>query len=342
MYYYCWLLRCFTNYKQMRAAKLIVGILLGILMLQLKAGAVATASETGVFTDSKRGRDVPYKIYYPKDLKGAYPIVIFSHGLGGSKEGYEYLGRFLAQNGYLCIHIQHAGSDEEVWKGKTSKAAIMASLRKAVSKPMTAVNRFKDIPFVVDMVEDMNSSSPIFKGHIDLGKIGIAGHSFGAYTVLAASGQQFGRGWVDFKESRIKAGVALSPNPPKGTKVGDTKIYDGITIPLMHFTGTDDYDQVTSSDGDFDPKTRTIPYQNINRAPQYLVVLDKATHMTFSGSERSEASDPKLDQHLTSVQQGVLAFFDMYLKGDRKQGDWLQNGGYLKTLSSLDRFEWKK
>ena len=46
--------------------------------------------------DATRDRDVPVKIYFPKDGAGPFPVVLFSHGLGGSREGYEYLGRHWA------------------------------------------------------------------------------------------------------------------------------------------------------------------------------------------------------------------------------------------------------
>ena len=58
----------------------------------------------GEWTDAARAnRVVPYKIYYPANAQGARPIVIFSHGLGGSRDGAEYLLRFLAENGYAAV-----------------------------------------------------------------------------------------------------------------------------------------------------------------------------------------------------------------------------------------------
>ena len=39
--------------------------------------------------DEKRQRQVPVRIYYPQG-RGPYPVVVFSHGLGGSREGYQY------------------------------------------------------------------------------------------------------------------------------------------------------------------------------------------------------------------------------------------------------------
>src|ERR1700722_18408724 len=66
--------------------------------------------------DAKRERTVPVKIYFPKTGEGPFPVIIFSHGLGGSREGYEYLGRYWASHGYVSVHLQHAGSDSAVWR----------------------------------------------------------------------------------------------------------------------------------------------------------------------------------------------------------------------------------
>ena len=49
------------------------------------------------FFDKSRKREIPYKVYYPDELKDTYPIIIFSHGLGGSVEAAEYLGEHLSQ-----------------------------------------------------------------------------------------------------------------------------------------------------------------------------------------------------------------------------------------------------
>src|SRR2546423_15576637 len=57
--------------------------------------------------DGKRERKVPVKIYFPKSGNAAFPVIIFSHGLGGSREGYEYLGRHWASHGYVSVHLQH-------------------------------------------------------------------------------------------------------------------------------------------------------------------------------------------------------------------------------------------
>ena len=59
--------------------------------------------------DPARNRDVPVKIYYPENARSACPMIIFSHGLGGSRLGYSYLGQYWAGCGYISVHLQHHG-----------------------------------------------------------------------------------------------------------------------------------------------------------------------------------------------------------------------------------------
>src|SRR5581483_2551842 len=42
--------------------------------------------------DDKRNCDVPVKVYFPTGEAKPLPVIVFSHGLGGTREGYEYLG----------------------------------------------------------------------------------------------------------------------------------------------------------------------------------------------------------------------------------------------------------
>src|SRR5215472_14384156 len=65
--------------------------------------------------DATRAQQVPAKLYYPKTGPGPFPLLLVSHGLGGSREGYAYLGRYWASAGYVSVHVQHLGSDEAVW-----------------------------------------------------------------------------------------------------------------------------------------------------------------------------------------------------------------------------------
>jgi predicted dienelactone hydrolase len=106
--------------------------------------------------DAARNRDVPVKIYYPSAATEGSPVVIFSHGLGGNREGYEYLGRHWAGCGYVSVHIQHFGSDESVWKN-VPRSEVLAKMVEAANNRPNVVNRAKDISFVIDQLVQLNT-----------------------------------------------------------------------------------------------------------------------------------------------------------------------------------------
>ena len=295
----------------------------------------------GNFADDSRDRMVPFRAYYPTPLHGKYPVILFSHGLGGSRNAAAYLGRYLAENGYIAFHIQHPGSDISVWQNSGSgRADIMRTMEASLRNPRNALNRFQDIPFVLDQFRKLDVSDPVFKGHLDLGRIGMAGHSYGARSTMFAAGERVGWRYRSFKDSHIKAGVILSPNLPR-RNINLEKAYQDIDIPLFHITGTRDGSPLPSS-RNMDPVQRTKPYHQIsNDIPQYLLVLDKADHMTFSGRRLDTPEETETDQHhIAAVQGGVRAFYDAYLKGDGEALKWLRKD-FVKTLHKTDRFEWK-
>jgi len=113
------------------------------------SGTFAVDSVLYNWHDSARDRDVPVRIYYPATGNGPFPVIIFSHGLGGSRDGYEYLGRCWGSHGYVSVHVQHIGSDAAVWQDSIFK---MRAMRQAAADLANAVNRPKDVSFAIDQM----------------------------------------------------------------------------------------------------------------------------------------------------------------------------------------------
>src|SRR5258708_4014573 len=82
-------------------------------------------------TDAARKRDIPVRMYLPANEKPE-PVVVFSHGLGGSRAGSKFLGEQWAARGYVAVFVQHPGSDDAVWKD-VAKGERMTAMRKAAS-----------------------------------------------------------------------------------------------------------------------------------------------------------------------------------------------------------------
>src|ERR1700722_11080143 len=104
--------------------------------------------------DAARNRDIPIRVYLPASTMPA-PVVIFSHGLGGNREGSAFLGQHWAERGYVAVFLQHPGSDDSVWKGK-SMLDGMADMDKAVSV-QNFMLRVKDVPMVLDQLAIWNA-----------------------------------------------------------------------------------------------------------------------------------------------------------------------------------------
>jgi predicted dienelactone hydrolase len=119
--------------------------------------------------------------------------VLFSHGLGGSREGPAFLGEHWAGRGYLAVFLQHPGSDESVRKDVSPGQRLRAMEQAASARNFLL--RARDVPAVLDQLERWNRSPghPLV-GRMDLGRIGMSGHSFGAVTTQAVSGQSFS--WI--------------------------------------------------------------------------------------------------------------------------------------------------
>ena len=149
-------------------------------------GPSAVGTEEYTWRDNPRNRDLPVRTYYPAADPGPFPVIIFSHGLGGTREGYAYLGRHWASCGYVSVHVQHIGSDDSVWKGQPDP---LQAMKDSLKNPRSALDRPRDIRFTLDQLEVLNRDDPALAGRLDLQRIGMAGHSFGGWTTMAMAGE---------------------------------------------------------------------------------------------------------------------------------------------------------
>jgi predicted dienelactone hydrolase len=285
--------------------------------------------------DVARNRDVPVKIYYPAASEIPSPVIIFSHGLGGTREGYEYLGRHWAGCGYVSVHIQHLGSDDLVWKN-ASRSEIRAKMIEAANDLSNALNRPKDVSFVIDQLLKLNASAdwPLH-GRLNTKGFGMAGHSFGAWTTLAEAGETFGPTSVSVRDPRIIAAVALSPPVPRQPAERD-RAFGKITIPVFQITGTLDDSPI----GEAKAAERRIPFDKMTKSETSLVILAGADHMTFANhlQPAKKVSDAKFHSLVCAA---TTAFWDTYLGGDVEARHWLYDGGFARLLGADGTFEKK-
>lgn len=293
----------------------------------------ATSVEA-VVHDAKRDRDIPLRVYLPH-AKSAAPVVLFSHGLGGSRDNNVFLGEHWARRGYVAVFLQHPGSDESVWKS-VPRVEAMAAMRSAASLA-NALLRFADVPAVIDALTRWNESGTSgLRGRLDLHHVGMSGHSFGAITAQAVSGERVPEKGALFTDVRIKAAFMMSPSLPRnGASAADA--FGAVGIPWLLMTGTKDVAAI----GDADVASRLAVFPALPVGGKYELVLDGAAHMAFSDFEL-----PGVDMHRNPHHHRVItalstAFWDAWLKGDTAARAWLDGVGPRTMLAEGDRWQRK-
>ncbi len=284
-----------------------------------------------VWRDANREREVPAKIYYPKSATSSCPVIIFSHGLGGTRDSYEYLGRHWAGHGYLAVHLQHHGSDDAAWRGTTRPRESMSA---AAMNVENSRNRPLDVSFALDQLTKLNVQDGLLRGRLDMERVGVAGHSFGAITTMAVAGQRFGPMERSLVDPRVKAAIAMSTPVPRRPP---ERNYAQIKIPILHMTGTEDDSPI----GDTAAKDRRVPFDSIHGPPQFLVTFAGGDHMVFAGVGATLGVQGKDAAIHDLIRQSTTAFWDGYLREDVAAKNWLTNGGCKNALGERGVLEVK-
>lgn len=299
-------------------------------------GSLEIARFDETWRDERRGRELPVRIWHPSS-GDALPIVLFSHGLGGTRESYAHLGQHWASHGYVVVHVQHPGSDDSVWRGNPRP---LESAQRAVSDLDNLIDRPHDISFALDELgRRAESESWPLRARLDLSRVAVAGHSFGAYTALCVAGRDLvvplGGARVSFHDARIDCAIAMSPQGKDRERAN--RSWERFATPVLHMTGTRDESPIR---GDASPAERRIPFDTIANAEQYLLILEGAQHHAF-GDSAVGLRGARNPAHEPLILSSSTAFLDAYLRGDVKARAWLRDGGFAARLGELGTFESK-
>ena len=287
------------------------------------------------FDVSRGGRKIAYKTYCPVDaVNGPFPVIIWSHGLGGSRDGAGFISRYVASHGYVIVHIQHPGTDSGLWEGKPGHPWDVI---RATHIPRSAtLQRFKDIPFALSQLKTLDIA-PV----MDFSRMGMSGHSFGGMTTQVMSGQRrgYGRYLYSLFQNVFMAGIVYSPSPylQKKPDQSPAEIYGGIQIPLLMMTGTDDDSPLEN----FGVESRVDVFKYSGGPDQHLLMLGKGDHMVYNGSRGKLDENPKRDVHEEIIKVLSLAFWDAYLKGDQVAKEWLTHDAVKQWLSDEATYEFR-
>ncbi len=269
------------------------------------------------FHDPGRSRDVPARIHLPV-CTAPVPLVIFSHGLGGSRTGYAQLARAWASHGIAVVLPSHAGSDGAIFQKLRSPAKVM---RAALEDTKNWEARPADISFVIDELTRLTllgADEPL-AGRFDLSRIGVGGHSFGAWTVSAVAGARVTfPGELSHRalaDPRPVAFLAMSPTvyDERGQSSGS---WGSIERPLLVMTGTKD----NTLDGQ-SYEERLVPFRDLPAGDKWLLVIEGAEHLTFSGGTAFKPVSAPMER---AIEEASLAFWDAELRADDRARALLQ------------------
>jgi predicted dienelactone hydrolase len=291
-------------------------IAITILLLSVAFIGSATEIDTHKLEVSYGDRKLPVKVYLPKNLKAAAPLIVYSHGLGGSCETKKYLMEYWTKAGFICMSVQHPGSDESVWKN-AKRFQKFKAMKEAASAEQFR-NRTKDIPAALDQLEKWNKDPkhPLYQ-KVDMTKLGMSGHSFGAITSQAMMGAKYSAK-QSFEETRFRAFLLMSPSKVP-TRLEQTKVFGHITKPVFCMTGTEDTSVIAPG---VRYKERAAVYEALPEKNKYQYVFDGGKHNLFSGPNKWR---PKLlDEHVI-VQKLSLWFWQKHLVGNKEATESLKN-----------------
>lgn len=278
--------------------------------------------------DASRQRDVPVRLYMPlaATAEQPVPLVVFSHGIGGSRRGYSYLGQHWASQGYASLHLQHVGSDRSLWTGNPLALAVRLQ---AAAQESEATARVRDLSFALDKL----LSGPL-AARVDSRRIVAAGHSYGANTTLLAVGAQVERDGqlLNLRDPRLKAAIVISAPPFYGESTPE-RILGAIQVPSLHITSTEDIIRVP---GYFSPASdRVAVYEATGGSTKALAVFEGGSHSIFT--DRGGTGGVALNPQVKAATQALsTAFIGSVFNGDAAGlQQWVQRYGGLLARTSI-------
>ncbi|APV49426.1 dienelactone hydrolase [Betaproteobacteria bacterium GR16-43] len=277
-------------------------------------------------------REIPLRVFLPADPKPA-PVVLFSHGLGGSREGNAFMGEHWAARGYVAVFLQHPGSDTSVWKG-VPPAQAMQAMRSAASAGNLML-RIEDVHATLDQLERWNKDSGSkLRARMDLAHVGMSGHSFGAVTTQSVSGQSMPLAGKAL-DKRIDAAILYSPSPPR---IGSAKgAFAKVEIPWLLMTGTKDVAAI----GSITAASRLEVFPALPPGGKYELVLDRAEHSAFTDRALPGDKEDRNPKHHRAILAISTAFWDAYLRDDAQARAWIDGPGARSMLDTADRWQRK-
>lgn len=148
------------------------------------------------------------------DDQAEFPCVIVSHGLGSHPDVHAQVSLELASHGFVVVVPEHTDESACVatmpdgslkYHVRLTPEQLADSAKEYARRTSQLAHRSKEICRVVETVAHLAKVGapthfPQLKGRVNVGSVGVLGHSFGAATALTATSECDGR--------------AMPPSPP--------------------------------------------------------------------------------------------------------------------------------
>jgi dienelactone hydrolase len=300
-----------------------------------------------------RGRSVAALVQYPlrPDDRGAAPVIVLCHGLGGDHRGYAGLGAHLAAHGYAVVHPQFldslalAGSElglrdvgERTWLADERARAAMHAL---LFDPQHWQSRVARVHAVIDSLAGQQH----LPGRLRPDHVIVAGHSFGAYTaqlVLGTTLSGVGLDAVDFAHPDVAGAILLSPQGA-GDRGLTRRSWDAVDRPLLVVTATNDVgargEGLSWRRQPFDAAPAPVKHLAVVRGGDHFLGgihrcdtdADSDPDADF-GTDAGSGAAPDPDRPVRRAVAAVaLAFADL-IHGDLAARDWLAGAPFPALL----------
>lgn len=198
---------------------------------------------------------------------GVYPLIIFSHHSGGHRRTSTFLCTHLSSHGYAVAALDHS----EVIAPELARRNDETEEQKKARWQAVIESRVPDVRFLLDYL--LHPADLNLEVELEPSRIGIVGHSFGAWTALA----------TPETDSRIRAVVALAPggtsNPRPGILPVKLNFHWVHEVPALYLAAENDV-----------PLPLAGMYELFERAPspKQMVVLRRADHLHFIDNVEQE------------------------------------------------------
>jgi predicted dienelactone hydrolase len=251
--------------------------------------------------------------------KGPLPLIVFSHGFGGNMDAFPLTSSAWAAAGYATAHPTHADSVRPS-PDRTALGARMASVMRQLAAgdlageqraefvrmlddPSHLDGRASDVAAILEACRKKQIPEPL-NGRIDTDRLGMAGHSYGAYTTLALGGAQVTRkdGRRSFAEPQFSAFLVISGQGP-GRMGLDQASFSTMRKPTMWVTGSRDFGAAGET-----PSWRLEPFELSPPGAKYSLFVEGARHSDFDAPPGAKELGALLRARET-------AFWDAYVRG---------------------------